>query len=366
VLEEGTIVTATRGSWERLLNELREAGDIIEGVDADDATRADGYRAVLTMLSAQIEMQTENHPLHPRLTRVFTPTRRYFGDHPDAVYHYAPLAGDRQYRLHGFMGNPSYFAVTVYAGSSRPGQGRVAAHLHGSELNVEPDGRFSFTLGPKRDPEPDLVVPHDVFQLLIRQYYVGVERREATLEIECMDTDEPPGRPGDSEYSRRVDRLAKAVRYNGPRLGLRFMKAYEELAGRSKSGSRAASDDRPGEGEINTKAFDGGLWGTPDTQYYALPYRLGPGEALRVTGRTVVCRHWAVQLWNLWTDDLFTLRGEKITLGPDGSFELVVAAENPGAANWLDTGGREVGTVMFRWMEAAERVPRPNLEVFKL
>jgi hypothetical protein len=239
---------------------------------------------------------------------------------------YAPLAGDRRYRLHGFMGNPSYFVVTVYAGSSRPGQGRVAAHLHGSDSTSSPMVDW----------------------------------------IECMDTDEPPGRPGDSEYARRVDRLAKAVRYNGPRLGLRFMKAYEELAGRRKSGSRAAADDRSGEGDINTKAFDGGLWGTPDTQYYALPYRLGPAEALRVTGRTVVCRHWAVQLWNLWTDDSFTLRGDQITLGPDGSFELVVAAGNPGVANWLDTSGREVGTVMFRWMEAAERVPRPNLEVFEL
>jgi hypothetical protein len=356
-------MTAAASAWEKLLNELREAGRIVESVDADEGTKADGYRAILTMLSAQIEMQTENHPRHPRLTRVFTPTRRYFGDHPDAVYHWAPLAGGRRYRLHGFMGNSTYFAATFYAGSSKPGQGRVAAHLHGPELDVEPDGRFSFTFGPKRDPEPDLVVPQDVFQVLIRHYYVGVERREAILEIECLDAEKQPRRLGDSEYASRVDRLARAVHYNGPRLGLRFMKAYEELAERRKS--KSASEDRTGDGEINTKMFDGGLWGTPDTQYYALPYRLRAGEALRITGRSCECGHWAVQLWNLWTDDLFTLRGDQIALEPDGSFELIAAPENPGAANWLDTAGREVGTVMVRWMEAKERVPPPTLEVIE-
>jgi hypothetical protein len=37
-------------------------------------------------------------------------------------------------------------------------------------------------------------------------------------------------------------------------------------------------------------------------------------------------------------------------LEPDGSARFVVAARDPGVANWLDTAGHERGTVGVRWV----------------
>jgi hypothetical protein len=35
----------------------------------------------------------------------------------------------------------------------------------------------------------------------------------------------------------------------------------------------------------------------------------------------------------------------------DGSVRVVVAAMDPGSGNWLDTGGRHRGFILFRWLD---------------
>jgi hypothetical protein len=47
----------------------------------------------------------------------------------------------------------------------------------------------------------------------------------------------------------------------------------------------------------------------------------------------------------------------------DGSFRIVVAGEDPGVPNWLDTEGRAFGLVFFRFMlpESEIETPRARL-----
>ena len=52
-------------------------------------------------------------------------------------------------------------------------------------------------------------------------------------------------------------------------------------------------------------------------------------------------------------------------LRDDGSFQLVVAAEDPGHPNWLDTAGHDHGTMCVRWVRA-ESPPEPRCRVAKL
>jgi hypothetical protein len=49
----------------------------------------------------------------------------------------------------------------------------------------------------------------------------------------------------------------------------------------------------------------------------------------------------------------------------DGSVRLVVAREDPGTGNWLDTAGHRRGTMCLRWIRAAERL-QPATRVVKL
>ena len=49
----------------------------------------------------------------------------------------------------------------------------------------------------------------------------------------------------------------------------------------------------------------------------------------------------------------------------DGSVRIVVAHQNPGVDNWLDTAGHQRGTMCWRWIRADVK-PRPNTRVVKV
>jgi hypothetical protein len=50
---------------------------------------------------------------------------------------------------------------------------------------------------------------------------------------------------------------------------------------------------------------------------------------------------------------------------PDGSVRVVVAHEDPGVPNWLETVGHRHGTMCWRWVRAAEH-PQPRTRVVPL
>ena len=39
---------------------------------------------------------------------------------------------------------------------------------------------------------------------------------------------------------------------------------------------------------------------------------------------------------------------------PDGTVRLVIAGEDPGVANWLDTRGHRRGPIVFFWLRTRE------------
>jgi hypothetical protein len=52
-------------------------------------------------------------------------------------------------------------------------------------------------------------------------------------------------------------------------------------------------------------------------------------------------------------------------LRPDGTVRIIVAAEDPGCDNWIDTASHGFGTMCFRWIRAAEH-PQPETRVVPL
>lgn len=109
-----------------------------------------------------------------------------------------------------------------------------------------------------------------------------------------------------------------------------------------------------------------------DSVYAMAPYILGPDEALIISSRWPKCRFANVALWNrdLQTYDYVhrtVARNRSNTrLGPDGSWRMVVAHEDPGHPNWLDTEGRPFGMIYWRWFLPEEVVLTPTTEVVKL
>jgi hypothetical protein len=89
-------------------------------------------------------------------------------------------------------------------------------------------------------------------------------------------------------------------------------------------------------------------------------WRLAADEVLLVEATPPDCDYWNFQLGNIWAESLdyqfrrTTLNKHSAALRPDGSFRLVVAHENPGDRNWIDTAGHERGTMLLRWVRARQ------------
>ena len=95
-----------------------------------------------------------------------------------------------------------------------------------------------------------------------------------------------------------------------------------------------------------------------------------PEEALLIEVKPPECEAWNFQLDNHWMESLdyryfrVTINKHTATYEPDGSLKLIVAHEDPGHANWIETTGHQQGTMCFRWIRADEH-PQPRCRVVK-
>jgi hypothetical protein len=83
---------------------------------------------------------------------------------------------------------------------------------------------------------------------------------------------------------------------------------------------------------------------------------------------------WNFQLNNYWMESLdyryfnVCINSGTAVTDPDGSVKVIVAHEDPGLPNWLETCGHTEGTMCWRWYrlnEGAEPV-EPQCKVVKL
>ena len=115
------------------------------------------------------------------------------------------------------------------------------------------------------------------------------------------------------------------------------------------------------------------LHGDPDIYYAPGYWRLGPEDALVV--EVTPAQHflyWGFQLCNHWLESLdyetrtVAINHHAAEARADGSWRLVVAHQDPGVPNWLDTAGHSEGAMCFRWLLAGDDPPLPRLSLVKL
>ena len=111
--------------------------------------------------------------------------------------------------------------------------------------------------------------------------------------------------------------------------------------------------------------------GVPTIAYYHSYWQLAPDEALVVEVTPPECDYWNFQLANHWLESLdyryFTVHINSYTATPraDGSIRAVIAHEDPGVDNWLNTCGHAQGAMCWRWIRAVEH-PQPRTRVVKV
>ncbi|MBV8949670.1 MAG: DUF1214 domain-containing protein [Actinobacteria bacterium] len=365
-----TETSQSRIAFDELLEMLRDAADRYAGPEwglfaPDDV--ASGLRALANLLEGGLVLHFEDDPRQPVFRQIVTSTRKSLGDNADAIYFDTAISPEYSYRIRGRTAGAVYVSFTIEAGAPDGGfPQQTAGVLNDTAFDIDDGGRFEIFLGgPARDRNWLPLAP-DACRVTTRHYWEQ-ERSPAippvpdvALDIAVLEELTPLPRPSDESVAAGLRRVARYVR------------------------SRSLEQAKPGQGErppfvsqepnVFPKPSEPGTHPLAafDASYSMAPYVLGPDEALVMSGRWPACRCANVSLWNrhLQTYDFahrqVSLNRAQTDLEADGTFRIVIAHQDPGAPNWLDTEGRPFGMVFWRYFLPEGEVDTPQAKVVKL
>jgi hypothetical protein len=327
----------------------------------------DGYRSVANMLEGGLYLMFDTDPQRPFFRPIVSRTRKMLGDNPDALYYTAPVRDDLAYRVTGNTAGSVYLSFTVEVNTAEGGYStQTAGVLRDSDFDIAPDGSFEVFFGGEARDRNWLALAPGASELIVRCYFeeaapvAADPNRQVPLWIAPLEPAAVPARWDDESVAaawRRVVRFVRGRTLDQPKPGER-----EQPTWVSTTPNEFPTPELPG-------AF---AFAAADAAYTMAPYALGPEEALVISGRWPKCRFANVCVWNryLQTYDYahrpVSRNRANTTLEPDGTFRMVIAHEDPGVGNWIDTEGRPFGMVFWRFFLPEEDPEAPKAEVVKL
>lgn len=350
----------TGQSWDEFCDTLKAAGQVIraEGSPDNPLDRAEGYRYLTRLVRASLENFMEfADPLAPVLHRPVHETAKIGADNPDNYYQTARISGAYEYRVRGKRNTVPYLDFgTQSAGVAGAGNSEQAGHLDASELEMDADGHFEIILSCEEKPGNWLKMNPDTEQLIVRQTHMDREAETpAELTIERIGGDGKPTPITAESVDASLGQVAGLVL------------ACSSLFSSWAQGFKANHCNELPKFDDSVSM---GAGGDPNICYYHSYWELGPEDALVIEADPPECDNWNFQLDNHWMESLdyryYTIHVNKHTAEyePDGSVRIVVAHEDPGVPNWIDTVGHAQGTMCFRWIRAEEH-PQPRTRVMK-
>jgi len=346
-------------SWDEFCDSLKQAGRIVtaEGTPRDLLDRAEGFRYLSRLARAALETFLEyGDPEAPALHRPVHETAKIGADNPDNYYQRSAISGRYEYRIRGKRGTVHYLGFGAQSpGVAQSGDSRQSGYLEASDLEIAPDGSFEIALSCEPRPGNWLRLAPDSESLLVRQTFLDRERETpAELTIERVDGGGPPS-PLTPERLDGGLRAAAGLVNGCAALFASWVRGFENHANQLP---------------LFDPAVSLGAGGDPNITYYHSYWRLAPDEALVIEVTPPPCDSWNFQLDNWWMESL-DYRYHRIHVNKhtavsesDGSVRIVVAHEDPGLPNWIETAGHRHGTMCFRWIGAKDH-PQPHTKVVK-
>lgn len=185
-------------------------------------------------------------------------------------------------------------------------------------------------------------IPDDSSAIVVREYIADrAKELPARLTIEPLDSPGPPATPTDELLAEQLTSMAWTI----AKLVTLYRTIKPELLESPNTLVTAEASDL---GAADT---------TPDNLYMIGAFRLAEGEALVIDLEPPPTRYWSVTIENIWHECIeprrrrSSLTNAAALRTSEGIVRIVVSAANPGVDNWLDTGGRQRGFVIVRWLD---------------
>ena len=350
-------------SWDEFCDTLKAAGAALNfpGTPRDAFSQAEGYRYLSRLARAGLMAFVEHaDPKAPVLHRVADEMTKLGADNPDNYYLTAAISGAFEYRISGRRNSVAYLSFGTQAGHYGQGGGMPpTGYIEAGEIDMDEAGRFELVLSSARQEKNWLPMAPDTGTLIVRQTFLDRKTEvPADLHIERINC------PDDE---RRPSPLTPGALDEG------LKSASTLVAGASLLFAKWARDFRRHSNRL--PMFDpevsNAAGGDPNIVYYHSHWALAADEALVIEVTPPVCEYWNFQLNNYWMESLDYRHHDIHTnkhlarYEADGSVRLVVAHEDPGLPNWIETAGHASGTMCFRWVRS-ESHPEPRTRVAKL
>lgn len=321
---------------------------------ADDI--ADGYRMVLHALQSAVDLFLESDPARPQFKRLISPNRKHTGDNPDVIYYHARINGEHALEIRGQRVGETYLSFTVYGSESGVWSDNITGEINHTEMHFEADESYRVILSAERPGDAVNWIPlaKDSFQVTARHYFESPEPAGRLIRPQAQPSlsrlQEPPSLPRKDagaikEALAQMNRYLRAITLERMNIGGAAMPEWF-----------SRQPNTIGQPRLWEQEGDGGGNGTDYIAYAAGFFQLKPGQALIIDGRMPECVYAGVVLCNRYLQSLdyrenrICLNRSNLQIEADGSFRVVVAAENPGHRNWLHTEGRLAGVVYWRFM----------------
>ncbi len=347
-------------AWKHLLDALGQAADVVcsNEVARNPADLAAGFRHLLVLLAlgADQALRADPDPVLAVSPSGVDNVYKWGMDCPDCIYTGAPLRGGETYRIWGNRGTARYVGLQSMAGMAS------SANVLLDELDLGPDGEVELTLSAERHDGNWLPIAEDATILVVRHFFYDWDTEVASsLSIERVGADgaERAGGGGKDGRASRDPREVAArqlialgdfvlgnldffLQFSRPETPNTFLPPLDG----TKMG--AAAENRPVIGS----------------------FQLEPDEALVVEVTPPEGLYWSYSIGNPWWETIdyarhqSSLNGHQATVDDDGVLRVVMAHQDPGVANWLDTAGHSAGPVILRFVRT-ESAPVPETRVVR-
>lgn len=329
-------------AWRRFCRRMEALGERIleDDFPNDPRDRVEGIAHLADQVSCwlgwAIPHGDPDSPFFHRSNDLFT---QWGGPNQDNVYHHARVDPTRRYRVAGRMHSCEHFVITLRVGFMHMPEWGTKKAISSVDRGIAPGDDFEILVGGDGS-DPDFIpIPEGVTTLSLREYYVDWQIAEpATFTIECLD---PPETPPEPDAARLADQIGHA----------------QAQVEHSMLGWNEYLADHRARGEDNTFAPQQQLAkGLSDARYAFLFWNLAPGEALLIETDVPRARYWGLQLATLgWFEPpdaihrVTSINQHQAHVDTDGRARFVIAHEDPGVPNWLETTGLRAGLCTYRW-----------------
>ena len=300
-----------------------------------EADLLEGMQYLAGCISGCLHLAFDYERDHPLLQSGTGPFTKMALDNPDTLYFGTRVHADRDYVVTGRRGTTTDLSFQLLGGEYTDDNVPASqAAFDDRELDIAPDGSFEWRLRPTSNG-----------QLLIREVYGDWAAQRGTMTISRLDTAGTAPPP-----------LTRVT------IEKRYATAGSQLVSRVKTWLQFPQWfylNIPVNTMVAPRLTPGGL----ATQYSSVGhFELRPDQALVITIPVSDAPYLGFQLGSMWYISMdyinhqTSLNNTQAQADPDGKVRIVVADQNPGVTNWVETLGHRRGFLQFRWQRVSRQL----------